>query len=62
MLCYKDQTWCRHYEACAKGKDCPNALTPEVRKAADDFGLPVYQTAGAPPDCYEKGDATKLRI
>ena len=57
MLSYRDATFCSFYEKCEfhNAEYCSRALTEEVQKAADEFGLPICQWA-EPPDCYEEAD------
>ena len=55
MLGYKDKTFCPFYESCEHGEGCSRALTDEVRKAAAEFGLGVYEWAGK-PKCHEEAD------
>jgi len=59
MICYKDMTFCPHYETCATGAKCCRALTPDVVEAAGKWwgtdGAPIAQFA-YPPDCYEPRD------
>lgn len=41
MICYKDSTFCRFADKCAKSSKCGRAYTDEVRTAAEASGLPV---------------------
>lgn len=51
MICYKDRTYCQYYTLCKNYDNC-NALTLEVKEAADDFGLPISQFNDK-PDCFK---------
>lgn len=53
MLCYKDMTFCKFYKTCKAGKKCGRALTPEIQKASEDFGLPICMFTEK-PDCYKE--------
>lgn len=44
MYCYRDMTFCVQWELCSKGGSCGYALTEQVRKDAEKFGLPISQT------------------
>jgi hypothetical protein len=53
MICYMDRTFCPFYEGCVKAHTiCSRPLTPEVRAAAEKFGLPV-SVFSQRPDCYK---------
>lgn len=56
MICYKDKTWCRHYDGCKHRDECHRPLTDEVIKAAEEW----WGNEDAPiavfverPECYE---------
>ena len=51
MLCYKDRTYCRFYKVCRDGKDCSQALKPEIEKAASMTHYRICQFA-TKPDCF----------
>lgn len=51
MPCYKDTTFCRQWELCAKGKGCKYALTIFLLDAADKAGLPISQVDRR--ECFE---------
>ena len=55
MICYRDMTFCQHYESCADGLTCERALTPGVLYKASKIGLPICQFA-EDPECYEEKD------
>jgi hypothetical protein len=40
MLNYRDMTFCEG-DGCTKFRHCPRALTDDVRKKAEAYGLPV---------------------
>jgi hypothetical protein len=57
MFCYKDRTFCPFYQECKDGSTCKDALTPEVKKAANKW------MANAPisvwishPNCFRGAD------
>lgn len=52
MICYQDRTFCPFYRSCKSGEKCSRALTPEVEKAASDFGLPI-SVFSEKPECYK---------
>lgn len=52
MLCYKDRTFCQHYESCAMGNTCERALTEKVATGAERVKLPISQFAEI-PDCFQ---------
>lgn len=53
MLCYKDMTFCSYYVGCAKGAECPRALTKEVIAKAEQWMAdpPICQFAQI-PECF----------
>lgn len=52
MICYKDRTFCAG-GGCLKFKECPRALTDDVREAARLAGLLISQFANPKElDCY----------
>ena len=51
MNCYKGKTFCQYYQTCRHKNVCDRPLTEDIRKAAEDFGLPIAQWT-APPECY----------
>lgn len=53
MMCYKDKTYCPFWDSCLAGQECPDALTPDVELAANEFGLPI-SIEMEPPECYQK--------
>lgn len=53
MICYKDRTYCSFYKVCNDGDACLRALTPEVDKAAKEFGLPISYFVEK-PTCYKE--------
>lgn len=59
MICYKDMTFCKHYEDCKKADDCPRPLTPTVRQQAikwwgsDDAPIAVFTEK---PECHSDND------
>jgi hypothetical protein len=62
MICYRDMTFCKHYEDCAKAETCHRPLTPEVKAKADAWwkGMPgeapiAYWTQK--PSCHAPRDA-----
>ena len=55
MICYRDMTFCTHYQSCADGSTCERALTPGVLYKASKIGLPICQFA-EDPECYEEKD------
>lgn len=57
MICYRDMTFCRHYENCAHAAECHRPLTPKVVEAAERW----WGSADAPimtfaeqPHCHEQ--------
>jgi hypothetical protein len=56
MLCYRDMTFCTHYEDCDKPADCHRPLTETVRKAATEWwdgeGTPPIAVFGEKPSCH----------
>lgn len=56
MICYKDMTFCDFYMECSDGDSCPRALTPEVKKAATEWGgnenAPIALFVDNPP-CFK---------
>ena len=50
MICYKDRTFCNF--GCSN-KDCPRNLTDNMRKEAEEKGLPISQYVDK-PDCFEE--------
>jgi len=64
MICYRDMTFCTHYEDCGKANDCHRPLTEEVKKAAATWwkggdGAPI-STFVEMPDCHTKAPPIKL--
>jgi len=53
MMCYKDMTFCSFYQDCIYKLSCKRRLTPEVKKDAQDFGLPIMAYLDK-PDCFEE--------
>lgn len=49
--CYLDRTFCPFYKDCFKGEFCYTALTEEIQRRADLFGLPVCQFLEK-PECF----------
>ena len=56
MMCYMDMTFCKYWEKCANGKDCPRALNEKVIEGAkkwahwtDEPPICVYTEK---PDCF----------
>ena len=37
MICYRDMTFCTYYEGCKHVDTCSRPLTPEVKKAAEEW-------------------------
>lgn len=37
MLCYRGMTFCDYYVGCAKGTNCPRALTKRVQEQAEQW-------------------------
>jgi hypothetical protein len=57
MICFRDMTFCTFYNECAEGEECHRALTPEVRKRADDWwkdcgGEAPIAHFGNKPECF----------
>jgi hypothetical protein len=56
MIGYNDKTYCTDSK-CAKWKDCPRALTEDVKKDAEKWwgnpNYPITMFAGR-IDCYEE--------
>lgn len=55
MICYRDMTFCTFYLDCRKADTCHRPLTPDVRRAAEEFGLPTAVFAEQPV-CFEAED------
>lgn len=59
MISYRDMTFCKHHEDCAKAATCHRPLTDEVREKArkwwggDDVPIAVF---GNRPACHSKND------
>ena len=53
MIRYRDMTFCTYYKDCKKKDTCHRPLTPEVIKAAKEFGLPC-EYWGNKPECHDK--------
>lgn len=51
MICYKNKTFCGYYKGCKDGKDCTRALTSQIIKQAEIFGLGVAVFTEE-PFCY----------
>ena len=49
--CYKDSTYCGFYLICKRGHGCSRALTPDVKKAANEAGELICQYKTF-PDCF----------
>lgn len=57
MMCYRDMTFCKHWENCAKAQACPRPLTPDVLADAEEWwGKPDAPIAVFvdQPDCHEE--------
>jgi hypothetical protein len=57
MISYRDTTFCTFYKDCAKAKDCPRPLTPEVMAQALAWGngeQAIVSTFMQQPDCHVK--------
>lgn len=37
MICYRDKTFCEHYQTCNSAKWCSLPLTPELRQQAVEW-------------------------
>lgn len=59
IICYRDMTFCPFYKDCKSNIDCHRALTPEVLKAAKEYGLGVDQFSDL-PECFEPRVGFKL--
>lgn len=53
MICYRDRTYCPYWETCRDAGPCSRKLTEDVKKAAEDLGLPICQFAEK-PHCYRE--------
>lgn len=57
MMCYRDMTFCEHYETCEDGKTCERSLTDKVKKDADKWwgqpGAPIATADFREGDCYK---------
>ncbi len=55
MISYRDMTFCKHWETCAKAKHCDRPLTDEVREAAKQWwggdGAPIAVFTDT-PSCH----------
>jgi hypothetical protein len=51
MLCYRDRTFCK-FRDCKKFTTCHRALTEDIEKVAEDFGLPIAKFVDK-PECFE---------
>ena len=36
MICYRDMTFCTFYKSCKDGESCERALTPKIKKEAEE--------------------------
>ena len=52
MLCYKDRTYCNYGVICKNSLNCPRVLTDDIKKQAEDFGLPLCLYSDF-PECFE---------
>ena len=56
MICYRDRTFCEA-EDCDKFRKCPIALTPQVKRAAEEWwggkDAPIAKFKDA-PNCYRR--------
>jgi len=52
MIVYKDRTFCPFYLTCRIAWNCERPLTPEVKDAAVNMGLPVSVFVDTPA-CHE---------
>lgn len=61
MICYRDRCYCS-FSKCAKWGKCDRALTPKVKKAAQDWmpNPPIGLYAAEPPCFQEK--STKFAV
>lgn len=50
MICYKDMTFC-HFGDCTDFDKCKSALTLQVRRKAEQYGLHICQYANK-PSCF----------
>jgi len=56
MICYRDMTFCTFYKSCKDGESCERALTPKVKKEAEEWmgrDAPIC-LFGEKPECWEK--------
>lgn len=55
MICYRDMTFCEHYETCKNAKWCSRPLTPEVKEQAKkwwgDDDAPIARFVNK-PECH----------
>jgi hypothetical protein len=62
MISYRDTTFCTFYKDCAKAKDCPRPLTPEVMAQALAWGngeqLHLARWQWRHQDCIQPADQT----
>lgn len=63
MMCYRDMTFCKHYEGCRDGLACHRALTPAVQAGANAWwgepGAPIA-TFIEQPNCFIKTIAVEI--
>lgn len=56
MIGYKGMMFCKAWDSCKKGNDCPRAITPEVERQAtkwwggEDYPICVTEKM----ECYER--------
>lgn len=55
MSGYKDMTFCPFYNQCISGKECPRALTPEVKDGAENGDMVICSFLTV-PHCMEVKD------
>jgi len=60
METFRNKVYCRHYEECADGEDCRQALTPAVQAQADRWWVGVgdapIATFQVEPTCFREFD------
>ena len=52
MITYRDRTFCSNRDC---KKECFRKLTPEIEKAAEQYGLPIAMSEFICLDCGEDG-------
>lgn len=53
MECYRDITFCGFYHECRSGSFCDRALTDDIKRDANNCGLPICSWMDK-PKCFRK--------